>query len=103
MEDSMTGRGVRITDHQLEMLARRWRLGSDEAVADSFGISRSTVRNTLREVRLILDATDTMQCTWLLRDELAARERRARLHVTERTRTTHLRKSHALAGSKGGG
>jgi hypothetical protein len=90
----------RITDHQLEVLARRWRLGSDDAVADSFGLSRSTVRNTLREVRLILDATDTMQCTWLLRDELAARERRSRLHVTERGTPQRLRKQRAAGGSK---
>ena len=89
-----------VTDHQLEVVARRWRLGSDEAVADSFGLSRSTVRNTLREVRLILDAEDTMQCTWILRDELAARERRARLHVTERKNVARLRKSVAGGGSK---
>ena len=89
---------TRITDHQLEIVARRWRLGSDEAVAESFGLSRSTVRNTLREVRLILDATDTMQVTWMLRHELAARERGR--HVTERKRTPRLRKLAVAGGSK---
>ena len=89
---------TRITDHQLEIIARRWRLGSDEAVAESFGLSRSTIRNTLREIRLILDAEDTMQCTWLLRHELAARERRSR--VTEHRSVPRLRNLKAAGGSK---
>lgn len=84
---------TRITDHQLEVVARRWRLGSDEAVAESFGLSRSTVRNTLREIRLTLDAVDTMQVTWLLRHELAAR-------ATEQSSARRLRKRKGPGGSK---
>ena len=89
----------RLSEHQLDMRARRWRLGSDEAVAESFGLSRSTVRNTFREIRLMLHADDTMQCTWILRDELAARELRSRLHVTEREDVTRLRKPKAAGGT----
>jgi len=91
---------TRITGHQLDVLYRRWRLGSDEAVAADMGISRHTVRNTLYLLRMVLNAEDTMQCTWLLRDDLAAFERRAQIRVAERHDTHSLRKQNAVGGVK---
>lgn len=63
---------TRITEHQLDVLYRRWMLGSDQAVADAMGISRSTIKNTLYTVRLLLNAEDTTQATFLLRFDLMA-------------------------------
>lgn len=73
-----------LTEHQLDMLYRRWQLGSDQAVASNMGISLSTVRNTLSTVRLMVSAADTTQATYILRHDLMAMANRAQVRVTKR-------------------
>lgn len=91
---------TRITAHQLDVLYRRWQLGSDEAVAQDMGVSRNTVRNALYTVRLMLDAADTTQATYILRADLMALANRAQVRVTERRRPEVLRKRSVSGGAK---
>jgi hypothetical protein len=73
---------TRITAHQLDLLYRRWKLGSDEEVAKSLGISRNTVKNGLYDLRRVLGAEDTMQASFILRHDLMAMAARAHTEIT---------------------
>lgn len=73
--------GMRWTDRQLETLLLRWRLGSDEAVAKELKLSRSTVKNLLYNLRWQVDAQDTLQAVYILRDQLMELEARQEMEA----------------------
>ena len=82
--------GLRWTDRQLVTLLLRWRLGSDAAVAKELKLSRSTVKNLLYTLRWQINAEDTLQAVYILRDQLmeleARQEMEAKMARLRRTR-----------------
>ncbi len=82
--------GLRVTKHQLDVLLKRWEMGSDEATAKALGISRNTVKNILYMLRWHIGAEDTLQATFMLRDQLleleASREMEAKMKHVRRLR-----------------
>lgn len=67
---------MRWTDRQLQVLLLRWKLGTDAAVAREMKLSPSTVKNLLYNLRWFIGAEDTLQATYMLRDQLAELELR---------------------------
>lgn len=82
--------GMKWTDRQLNTLLLRWRLGSDDAVAKEMKLSRSTVKNLLYNLRWQINAEDTLQAVYILRDQLmeleARQEMEAKMARLRRTR-----------------
>lgn len=82
----------RVTPHQLAVLLQRWESGSDEAAAKALGITRNTVKNILYTLRWHIGAEDTLQATFMLRDQLLELEARREMEAKMK-RVRRLRKA----------